>query len=74
MPDRAIAVPEKCRVCGCTEFAPCQLVVVGHDDQGQADPILQPCGWVDFDHTLCSNLRCVAEIPLDVLMDMPVMR
>ena len=53
---------EKCRVCGCTELNPCIT------DAGE------PCAWLDFDHTLCSNPQCVARIPLDALLEMPILR
>jgi hypothetical protein len=48
----------KCRVCGCTELNPC-LFRIG----GLGEP-LESCAWFDFDHTLCTNPRCVAAIPL----------
>lgn len=51
----AIAVPiyaGVCRVCGCTELAPCQ------DSAGYC------CMWVDQLHTLCSSTRCIAAVPL----------
>lgn len=51
--------PGKCRVCGCTENHSC--LVDG-----------EPCAWLDADRTLCSNWRCVAQIPLDALLQMPI--
>lgn len=57
-----VVEPEKCQVCGCTELKPCVL------DAGE------PCAWVDFDHSLCSNPRCIAVIPLEELLEMPWLR
>jgi hypothetical protein len=62
-----VVTTEKCRVCGCTELNPC---LSGGGD-GRA---LTRCRWMDFDHTLCSNFRCVAMIPLDELLEMPILR
>jgi len=55
------ALSGKCRVCGCTEFAPCQLET-GH-----------PCAWLDSDCTLCTNLRCVAALPIEDLLELVYM-
>ena len=44
--------PGVCRVCGCTDVSPCQL----NETHG--------CWWIDEAHTLCSNPRCLAVIPL----------
>jgi hypothetical protein len=44
--------PGVCRVCGCTDTDPCEL------NETQA------CWWIDEAHTLCSNPRCVAVVPL----------
>jgi hypothetical protein len=59
-----IVSPEKCRVCGCTELQPCLVTYPG----GVRAP--EPCAWLDPGHTLCSNPRCVALVPLDELIDM----
>lgn len=45
----------RCRVCGCTENTPCVI-------DGEFS-----CWWVDQQHTLCSNPRCVAAVPLGEL-------
>jgi len=58
-----VAVPERCQVCGCTETNPC----LAEDDGG--NPV-DACSWIDFDHTLCSNPKCVAVIPLEDLLDL----
>lgn len=50
----------KCRVCGCTDLQPC---VVGG---GKGNPV-EFCLWLDAEHTLCSNPRCIAVTPLSVL-------
>jgi len=63
----AIAISGKCRVCGCTELHPCLAQIA----PGQP---LVACSWIDFDHTLCSNLRCIARIPLHELLEMPLLR
>jgi hypothetical protein len=53
----------KCRVCGCTEFAPCHLKSVINGESF-------PCSWVDANRTLCSNPRCTVEIPMEELLAM----
>lgn len=53
----------KCRVCGCSNLNPCFL------GGGNGAPI-ETCSWLDADHTLCSNLECIAVTPLRVLMEM----
>lgn len=40
-------IPGKCRHCGCTEHNACRL----------ADG--DPCGWIDWTRTVCSNPSCV---------------
>lgn len=62
-----IVAPERCRVCGCTEANPCVLEFEDEDHQ-------LTCSWMDFDHTLCSNPRCVAQVPLTELMRMPILK
>jgi hypothetical protein len=53
--------PGKCRICGCSELRPCLFKIEpGHP--------LVACAWIDEERTLCSNPRCVAEIPLRELM------
>jgi hypothetical protein len=53
----------KCRVCGCTELAPCKLI-----DRKTGG--IYPCAWVDVEKTLCVNPRCVAETPIPELLTM----
>jgi len=56
-----------CRVCGCTDLAPCiisQGLLVDRDGDPSA---LAACSWLDEAHTLCSNLDCVAVVPLSEL-------
>jgi hypothetical protein len=53
----------KCRVCGCTELAPC---IIGGGDGNPAEP----CAWFDIGETLCTNPRCIAEFPLETLLTM----
>lgn len=62
-----VCIPEKCRVCGCTELNPCL------SKDGDGNPVT-PCRWMDFDHTLCSNFHCIAVVPLDELLEMPILR
>jgi len=50
-----------CRVCGCTELAPCCL------DGGL------PCAWLDADRTLCDNLECIAQVPIGELEQMTLL-
>lgn len=54
---------DKCRVCGCTDLNPCLF------GGGDGNPVAT-CAWVDFDHTLCSNIRCIAVMPLADLLEM----
>src|SRR2546430_96806 len=74
-----VYIPGTCRVCGCTELSPCILAAdeaaVGlhaltgaqiNDEPG----ILSQCSWVDRGHTLCSNLHCIAQVPLDELIEL----
>jgi len=53
-----------CRICGCTETTPCYVIHNGDDAESF------PCSWVDVAETLCSNPRCVAEVPMDELLVM----
>jgi hypothetical protein len=57
-----VVVPNKCRVCGCTEEMPCDLGECG------------PCAWLDFDHTVCTNLLCVGAVPLEELEELAILR
>ena len=57
----------KCRVCGCTELRPCLAQIA------PGEPMIA-CSWMDFDHTLCSNFRCVAAVPLDELLELTLFR
>ena len=56
--------PGKCRVCGCTETTPCIYL---HNDEH-----LTPCGWMDAERTLCTNLHCVGATPLADLEAMAI--
>jgi len=60
--------PEKCRVCGCTELNPCKLGDI------EGDGSYECCTWLDFDHTLCTNPKCIAAVPLSELLEMPILR
>lgn len=51
---------ERCRICGCTNELPCIWNDIGGDQN--------ICDWFDIDHTLCTNPRCIAQIPLDELL------
>ena len=51
-----------CRVCGCTDVLPCEVEVNDVNPSGV-------CQWMDEAHTLCSNPRCVADVPLQILLD-----
>jgi hypothetical protein len=64
---RLVVEAGKCRVCGCTELNPCM------SRGGDGEPI-ETCAWLDFDHTLCTNLRCVALTPLADLLEMPLLQ
>jgi hypothetical protein len=50
----------KCRVCGCTDLKPCAI------GGGHGNPV-EFCWWLDIEHTLCSNPRCIAVTPVSVL-------
>lgn len=54
------AAAGRCRVCGCTDGNAC--VLAPEIIEGDGAPLT--CRWVDPSRTLCSNPRCVAEIPL----------
>lgn len=54
-----------CRVCGCSESAPCVLPSEFDDDPER--PLT--CAWIDPARTLCSNPRCMAVIPLEELLE-----
>ena len=60
---RMVAMPERCRVRGCTETNPCFL------GGGDTKPI-EFCSWLDDDHTLCTNPHCVAIISTGELLEM----
>lgn len=64
---RAVATPGTCRVCGCTEANPCVGRYV-NPEKGEIEQFA--CAWLDAARTLCTNPRCVAEIPLDELLAM----
>jgi len=51
-----------CRVCGCTDVMPCEVEPNDINPSGT-------CQWMDDAHTLCSNPRCVANVPLQALLD-----
>jgi hypothetical protein len=55
-------VSGKCRVCGCTQDHPCVIPLVTNGFIG--------CSWIDPTQTLCDNVMCVAQIPLDTLLEM----
>jgi hypothetical protein len=51
------------------DLSPCLLSADGSFDTNDEPGILNPCSWMDAGHTLCSNLSCVAVIPLDELVE-----
>ncbi len=57
-----ILTPGQCRVCGCTELNPCVL----QNDRGE----MIACKWFDLNHSLCTNLACIAKTDMNVLMRM----
>lgn len=63
----AVVEANKCRVCGCTDSKPCLLA-----SEEDGSPV--PCYWIDFDHTLCSNLRCIGVVPLSEILSLAVLR
>lgn len=63
----APTAPGKCRVCGCSSVKPCLFQIAA------GEPLIA-CSWIDFDHTLCSNFRCIAVIPLDELLELAILR
>lgn len=69
-----IVEAEKCRICGCTAASPCMINPIFPCDPSAAGAELEPCTWLDFDHTLCTNLRCLALVPIEELERMPIMR
>ena len=60
----AIARPGICRVCGCTADRPC----VGRSVNPETSEIEEvTCSWFDVDRTLCTNPRCIAQVPVEEL-------
>lgn len=57
-----LTIPGRCRICGCTELAPCHWTEIIRDEE---TPMV--CAWLDFDRTICTNPRCVAVVPLTEL-------
>ena len=58
-----VVASEKCRVCGCSKLKPCLFQL------RQGEPVVA-CAWLDADHTLCSNFRCIALTPLADLLQL----
>jgi hypothetical protein len=56
-----------CRVCGCTDLAPCIIARGSTVDLDGNPAAMAACSWLDPAHTLCSNLDCVAVIPMSEL-------
>lgn len=52
-----------CRVCGCTQGTACMYIE-------PPSQVPMPCFWIDSAQTLCSNPRCVVQVPFDDLMGM----
>lgn len=53
MTRREVVIVGKCRVCGCTDLAPCVDEETG-----------LTCVWVDAEHTLCDFIQCIAVVPI----------
>lgn len=49
-----MAIQGICRICGCTEAVPCQIVIAIGDEA-----IVIPCSWLDDDRDLCTNRKCI---------------
>lgn len=45
-----MAISGICRICGCTETTPCQVVLFG---------TVVLCSWLDKDRDLCTNRSCI---------------
>ena len=45
---------DRCRICGCTELQPCMT------EDG-------PCAWLHLEQTMCTNPRCIGEMPMGEL-------
>lgn len=68
-------VEGRCRVCGCTENRAC-IVQWG---PGESLDTVKACWWIDARKTLCSNPKCLAQIPLEeiereILMEVEAVR
>ena len=61
-----IAIPGRCRVCGCTDTNPCI------EDPFQEDG--HTCAWLDFDHTLCDSIKCIGAVSLQELEELTLLR
>jgi hypothetical protein len=59
-PCAAVAEIGRCRVCGCTRIAACDVVT----DYGS-----RACGWADDEQTLCDNPDCIAEAKREIGKD-----
>jgi hypothetical protein len=58
------AVSLVCQICGCTEQKPCQIT-----EKNLKTGVVRKraCQWFDTNYTLCSNPRCIAQMPLEEL-------
>jgi hypothetical protein len=80
-----VLAPGTCRYCGCTETTPCSLLIRDGDYSiaVQVNPLsldfarplppgeeLMHCFWIDPGKSLCSNPRCVAQVPMEELIGM----
>lgn len=74
MEQPAILVSGKCRICGCTQETPCIFPDDPYPELRDAFNVAAEgeltCAWMDFDKTLCTNLRCIALTPLAILIEM----
>lgn len=55
-----ISIPGRCQICGCTNATPCVL-------QDEAGAPLRYCAWLTTEETLCTNFRCIAQVPIGEL-------
>jgi hypothetical protein len=58
------AVSLVCQICGCTETKPCQIT---ERNPQTGEFRKRTCQWFDTNYTLCSNPRCIAQMPLEDL-------
>lgn len=69
---KPVLVPGVCRVCRCTDLTPCKITILVAAGRSKNDGFREEdgaCSWIDYAHTLCSNLKCIAVVPMDEIAE-----